>query len=370
MAVSRRAVGLGLLGLGVAATAGYGILGDQGIGGLLTGSIANPDRTWGFIGGEKSAYMANATVVERLRRKHGLIVDSRRAGSVEMVSDPALTRQSPDFVWPSSSVLAELARSNGLPVRRDKVIFNSPIVLYSWRPIVDALIGQGIAKAEPAGFTGVDLARLTELIATKTAWRDIGVNELFGTMSWASTHPAKSNSGFMFAGLLANLLTNGIATPQTLADKEDVIVFLFDRMGYKEHSSGKLFDGYLSEGMSGKPIIVGYENQLVEFARENPEMVGRLRGIAEPVTLYPSPTVFSAHSLISLTPIADRLIEALLDPELQHIAWVEHGFRGPVGSLTGEEKPFPYMPNSVPDILPMPGAATMLRLVAAVGDAT
>ena len=44
-------------------------------------------------------------------------------------------------------------------------------------------------------------------------------------------------------------------------------------------------------------------------------------------------TVFSAHPLISIDRAADDLIDALVSESLLELAWEEHGFRGPLGTI-------------------------------------
>jgi hypothetical protein len=85
----------------------------------------------------------------------------------------------------------------------------------------------------------------------------------------------------------------------------------------------------------------------------------------QPVTVYLEPTVLSAHPLIALTDAATKIIPALLDPEIQALAWFEHGFRGPLGrsgartiaALQGR------MPGNITATAPMPDATTMLALI-------
>lgn len=42
-------------------------------------------------------------------------------------------------------------------------IFNSPIVLYSWAPVTDALVASGVAAKSGGAYT-VDLAKLVALV--------------------------------------------------------------------------------------------------------------------------------------------------------------------------------------------------------------
>jgi hypothetical protein len=65
---------------------------------------------------------------------------------------------------------------------------------------------------------------------------------------------------------------------------------------------------------------------------------------------------------------AAPLVDALMSPGIQEIAWTRHGFRGPLG-LSGETgNPLVaarIMPR-VDAVLPMPDVKTMLALIAQI----
>jgi hypothetical protein len=197
MAVSRRSFGIGLLAASAAGTGGYVYLRQHP---EIAGRFGEPKRLFGFAGGEKEGFLANARVRDLLERRFGLILDARRAGSVEMVRERALLDQKPQFLWRSSSILVEVARNSGVKISRDQVIFNSPIVLYSWDRIADGLVKGGFA--EPAGGPrySVDLLKILKAVIAGETWAAMGVTDLFGRARIVSTDPNKSNSGFMFAG--------------------------------------------------------------------------------------------------------------------------------------------------------------------------
>ncbi len=66
---------------------------------------------------------------------------------------------------------------------------------------------------------------------------------------------------------------------------------MFRRMGFKPPSSGKLFDDYVAGGAGAQPLIVGYENQLVEWVLQDADRWKRVEANApaKPVILYPLP---------------------------------------------------------------------------------
>ncbi|TCR68629.1 hypothetical protein [Bosea sp. BK604] len=364
MAISRRTLGLGLLGFSAAAT-GAALYGRSNP--LIRGYLGETTKLSGFIGGEKERFVADPDVVTALRRRAGLELDARRAGSIEMARERAILDQKPQFLWPSSSVVVDLARASGVKIRRDQVILNSPIVVYSWDNVAKGLVAGGFAKADGDLRYRLDLSALLGAILQNKRWSDIGVPGLYGNARLISTDPNRSNSGFMLVGLAANLLGGGVATSATPATIGEQVATIFARMGYKPSSSGKMFEDYLAGGPGAQPLIVGYENQLVEWVLEDEARWRRLEAAApaKPVILYPEPTVFSAHPLIAVDDQAGALIEALMTPEVQEIAWTKHGFRGPLG-IAGESGNPLVKDRILPRIdavIPMPDFHTMLALI-------
>jgi len=100
--------------------------------------------------------------------------------------------------------------------------------------------------------------------------RDGGIDEPYGRARIVSTDPDRSNSGFMFAGLVSSLMSGDVATQELLAQRGDQAKAIFRSMGLKSSSSGKLLDQYIAGGLGAEPMVIGYENQLVEWALADP----------------------------------------------------------------------------------------------------
>ena len=364
MAISRRALGIGLLALSAAGTGGFLFLRGNP---QIAGQFGTPTKLFGFAGGEKEGFLQNQQVKALLADRFGFVLDARRAGSVEMVREKALLDQKPQFLWPSSSVLVEVARSSGLKILRDQVIFNSPIVLYSWDSIADGLVKGGFAKPAGGPRYTIDLLKLLKAIIVGDSWADVGVPDLFGRLRVVSTDPTKSNSGFMFAGLAASLLGGDVITLDSLDKIAGDVGTIFRRMGFKPPSSGKLFDDYIAGGPGAEPLVVGYENQLVEWVLQDADRWKRMEASApsKPVMLYPHPTVFSAHPLIVLADEAMGLVDALTSDEMLELAWQDHGFRGPLGTIGQARNDLlqQRLLDRVEAVLPMPEAPVMLALL-------
>lgn len=366
--MNRRAMlGTLLFGGAAALTGGYVYLKDSP---ELVALFGEPTRLKGFIGGEKKAFVGNPAVVRVLAREL-YALDAQVAGSVEMVRERSLLSQSPDFLWPSSSVIVDIAKRSGLKVRRDQVVLNAPIVVYCWRDIAEGLARKGIVGRMPGGHFTIDLLAFLEAVVAGADWASLGVAGLYGRARITTTDPSKSNSGFMFSGLAANLFAGEVASMAAYRPVAGKVEALFRQMGYKSHSSGSLFDDYLAGGPGSQPMVVGYENQLVEWILADPERWKRVEaGRLHPVTLYPTPTVFSAHPLMAMTPAADGLIAAMTSPDILDIAWREHGFRGPLGAAGNRtsDAVAGLMPERIDAVLPMPEAEVMMAILDTLGS--
>src|SRR5215468_7486502 len=366
MSMDRRAVlGLSLLGGSVALTLGAVVFRQSAAVRSVLGDVTTLK---GYAGGEKMAFLQNPMTISALKRE-GFAVEAERAGSVDQVRDPQLLGTHPQFLWPSSAPLVELARQH-VKVLRDQVIFNSPIVVYSWTPFAEGLVRAGMATKENAHYF-IDAKLLVEAVLTRKSWRELGQQDLYGNVRLISTDPNKSNSGFMFAGLVANLLAGDVASEETLPAVLPKLTELFHGMGYKPDSSGKVFDDYIAGGPGAEPLVVGYENQLVEWILADPDRWARVEataGPAKPVAMYPRPTVFSAHPLLALVPEAVKLIDAMTTLDLLSIGWRYHGFRGPLGSVGAETDPQikGRTPAQIAAVSPMPDINVMLKILAAL----
>jgi hypothetical protein len=283
-----------------------------------------------------------------------------------MCREPSLLAQNPQFLWPSSDVMVEIAKQSGVKILKSQVIVNSPIVIYSWQPVAEGLIKAGIVAKQQDSYYIVDTKRLLDAHVKAVSWASVEVGELYGKVRIVSTDPNRSNSGFMFAGLAADILSEDVATVDTIRRDREPLKTIFQRMGFMAYSSGKLFEDYLVGGMGAYPLVVGYESQLLEWSITDPERWLRIRDGAgpHPVMLYPQPTVFSAHPLIAIAAESLPLIDAMQSEAFQTIAWTEHGFRGPLGSAASASHGASGLsiPQTLNAIVPMPEADTMLAL--------
>ena len=294
------------------------------IGGIyfVTGNAPRIVNVDGYVGGEKIELLEDEEVQSVFEEKYGLNVDYSRAGSLDMMTADLSGR---DYLFPSSSIALEYYEDlHGSPVQSE-IVLNTPIVLYTHQIVLDAFESQGLITTD-GDIHYIDMAGLLELIQNGAQWSDIGLPELYGRVSVDTTDPSKSNSGNMFAALVANVLNEGrTVTEADLAAILPELQDIFGKLGHMETSSSDLFSQFLRMGVGAEPIIAGYESQLIEYAALYPDEYDRIRD--DVVMLYPAPTVWSAHVMIALDENGQILLNAMQDEDIQEIAWKKHGFR-------------------------------------------
>ena len=295
-----------------------------------------------------------------LRKNYGLELEYAKAGSLDMVT---ADQEGMDYLFPSSRTALDYYRDvHGEPAKQD-IILNTPIVIYTHQMVLDALLEQKVATERDGSFY-VDMQKLTDLMLADTSWADIGLPELYGSVSVDTTDPVKSNSGNVYAGLLANVLNGGETVDETSVGAVlPQLKEIFSRLGYMETSSADLFDQFLKTGVGAKPMIAGYESQLLEFSVQNPEEYETLK--EDIVMLYPTPTIWSTHVLIALDDQGEQLISALLDEKVQALAWEKHGFRTSLYSAASDVEIFPVEETcqEITQVMEIPDYQTMKQII-------
>lgn len=306
----------------------------------------------GIIGSEKEGLLEDEEVKKILTNKYGFTIDYKKSGSIDMVK----TSQNLDFLFPSSEIAVDIFKRNtNNSMVKNENIFHSPMVFYTWDIVCDSFIKQEIVQKKNGVNYLSRFDKFIQLIIENKKWSDIGLNQIYGSVKVISTDPSKSNSGVVFYSLIASLLNNGEIVDSNNVEKVLPILKEFNKkMGYLEDSSSKLFDSYITKGVGENPIIVGYENQIIEFAAQNPEQWEKIKNKIR--ILYPMPTVWSTHSLIITDKKASNLAKAFSDKEIQNIAWNKHGFRSAVSSIDQKYDTFTSIgiPTEINSVVPLP----------------
>ena len=321
------------------------------------------------IGSEKDDLMQNPRVREILRDRYNLDVTTNNMGSIEQAYLTPGELEGVDCLWPSNTSALEIFnQQNPNTDSSSSVIFNSPIVLYTWAPIVEGLETEGLFTLTSEGhYVAPTQAIVNQLTADpRPSWADLGVTltGLNGRFNIVTSDPTRSNSGNMFYGLLLNMVSGGdVATMNDLDNNFDVIEQYYQRQGLQQSSSGTLFDNFIVQGVGATPIMANYESLIVEFSIANQS---QLQAISDTLrVVYPQPTVWSSHPMIALTSEGRRLMEAMADPDIQNIAWEEHGFRSGLIGITNNPDVLNVagIPAQVTSVINLPQAQAMQSMV-------
>ena len=202
---------------------------------------------------------------------------------------------------------------------------NTPIVIYSWEEVVDALVNEGIVTEDDGVYFITDMDKLMDYILEGKKWKDIGLNNLYGTINIASTDPVSSSPGATYYGLLLAILSGGEVTSDNISANLPKLKEFYIKSGYMNNTPADLFERYLKTGMGGEPMIVDYEKSIIDFSNSNPNGFAQVKDKIR--ILYPSPTIWNSHCLAAFTENGLKLLEAYNDEEIQKIAWEKYGFR-------------------------------------------
>ena len=190
---------------------------------------------------------------------------------------------------------------------------NTPIVIYSWGKVVDALMKEKIVtQSEDGVYYITDMEKLMNYILDGKKWSDIGLNELYGPINIASTDPVTSSPGATYYGLLLSILSGGNINDKDINNNLAKLKKFYKKSGYMNNTPADLFERYLKTGMGGEPMI-------------NPKGFNEVKNDIR--VLYPAPTIWNSHCLTIFTEEGKKLYEAMNDEEIQQIAFNKYGFR-------------------------------------------
>ena len=244
------------------------------IGGVLYATLARPAEVTvvrGYVGGEKIGLLEDEDVEKILADRYKIRIDYAKAGSLDMVRADLTER---DFLWPSSQTALEYYQSEHGKPMASETILNTPIVLYTFTPVLEALTEVGMVTTQNDVYY-LDMVAFTETyLVPGKKWSDLSL-DLYGQVAVDTTDPTKSNSGNMLSGLLANSLNGGsVVTEQSVDQVLPELKQIFARLGYMETSSADLFQQFLSTGYGSKTIVAGYETNYLSLLLNIPMAAG------------------------------------------------------------------------------------------------
>jgi Ca-activated chloride channel homolog len=226
----------------------------------------------------------------------GMTVKLEYAGTLAGTEELLNGSSGADLAWFSSNRYLTLAASGSSPVRDQRSIMLSPVVI----GVKDSLATQWGWKANP-----------------NVTWADVAAKAADGELRYAMTNPAASNSGFSaLVGVASALAGTGSALQSSDIDVRALKRF-FSGQAVTAGSSGFLADAYVRD-QSTLGGIINYESVLRELNASG--------HLSEPLTLiYPRDGIVTADYPLMLLndqkrAAYDALVDLLLRPETQR--WI------------------------------------------------
>ena len=275
----------------------------------------------GVIGSEKLPFFNDPAVQGEFARQ-GYRVQVDTAGSREIATTTELSKY--DFAFPAGEPQANKIKADRKITQLYQPFF-TPMAIATFQPIVDLLSRAGVVHQQ-SGIEVLDVNAFLALVGKNERWSDLPGNTSYPagkSILITSTDVRSSNSAAMYLSL-ASYSANGSNIVVTQREADTVlpaVSALFLRQGFQASSSEEPFQDYLTIGIGKTPMVMIYEAQY-----RGAQIAGnQLPGNA--VLVYPTPTVYSKHTLVPLNSKGDAIGRLLTtDPALQHLA-VQYGFR-------------------------------------------
>ena len=325
-------IGLGILGILVLIIIGIKFFSTNGE------SIieSNLKTVYVATGGGKENFLADEEVNKIMKKKYGLNVIYDSWSNGKLIKNPLVREDGTkyDVMFCSDQRFYDYYKlapdttkgeSARYTVQKGGLTLNTPIVIYSWDTVVDALIEQKIVTEKDGVYYITDMPKLISYILEGKKWKDIGVDMLYGSINIDSTDPVTSSPGATYYGLLLSIMCDGEITDEAVAENLPKLKEFYTKSGYMNNTPADLFELYLKTGVGGKPMIVDYEKSVIDFANSNPDGWEQVKDKMR--ILYPTPTIWNSHCIASFDEAGDEYYEAYEDKEIQQIAWSKYGFR-------------------------------------------
>lgn len=297
---------------------------------------SNLKQVFVATGGGKENFLADEEVNNIMKQKYGLKVTYDSWSNGKIVKDPLLRKDGSKYdamfcsdqrFYDYFKVSADTSKGEA---QRDRVLeggltLNTPIVIYSWDTVVDALIKENIVTQKDNVYYITDMNKLISYILEGKKWSDIGVDMLYGTINIDSTDPVTSSPGATYYGLLLSIMCGGTVTEENLQANLQNLKEFYIKSGYMNNTPADLFELYLKTGVGGKPMIVDYEKSVIDFANSNPDGWEQVKDKIR--ILYPTPTIWNSHCIATFNETGNEIFKAFEDKDIGQIAWSRYGFR-------------------------------------------
>lgn len=269
----------------------------------------------------ESVGLGNKNIIERLNNGENITIQTDGVSKY----DALFTSDQRFYDYYKLGPKKDQGESDRYTVLDGGLTLNTPIVIYSWKEIVDVLIKEKIVTETEGVYYITDMPKLINYILSGKKWSDIGLKNLYGTINIASTDPVSSSPGATYYGLLLSILSESQVTTANVDKNLPKLKEFYIKSGYMNNTPADLFERYLKTGMGGEPMIVDYEKSMIDFANSSPDAFNQVKNDIR--ILYPTPTIWNSHCFMVFTENGAALYKALNDSEIGQIAWEKYGFR-------------------------------------------
>ena len=300
----------------------------------------NPDTSaqlvYGAVGGGKEDLLADEDIKKIFAEKYGIEMVSDTWSNGKTVRVPVVRDDGSDYdyIFFSDARYYEYYKTPATgeeatrrTVEAGEYMLNTPIVIYSWDKVVDALINEKIVTIDDK--TGVyyitDMPKLIDYILDGKQWKDIGLDSIYGPINIGSVDPVSSSPGATYYGLLLSIMAGGEVNDDSFEKALPKLKQFYLKSGYMNNTPADLFSMFLKTGMGAKPMIVDYEKSVVDFANSNPDGWKQVKDKIR--ILYPTPTIWNSHCIAAFDEEGKTVIKAFEDQDVSKIAWEKYGFR-------------------------------------------
>ena len=327
----KNAKGLGI-GLLILLIIVLGVIGGQN----LFKKSHDVKTIYGAVGGGKENLLEDEGFLKILKDKFKIDVVNDTWSNGKLVLNDVVRKDGSkyDFIFFSdqrfydyykTSPNKENGEADRYTVLKGSLTLNTPVVIYSWDEVVDALIREDIVTEIDGVYYITGMDKLLDYILEGKTWKDIGLSNLYGKINIDSTDPVTSSPGATYYGLVASIMAGGTLTDENIGDILPKLKEFYVKSGYMNNTPADLFQLYLKTGMGAKPMIVDYEKSIIDFANSNPDGYAQVKDRIR--ILYPVPTIWNSHCIASLSENGNIYYDVFENTEVQKIAWSKYGFR-------------------------------------------
>ena len=262
-------------------------------------------------GGGKEDFIADEEVVKIMQKEYKLNVVYDNWSNGKLIKNPLVREDGTtkyDAMFCSDQRFydyyklapnTEKGEAKRYSVLNGGLTLNTPIVIYSWDEVVDALEKEKIVTKKDNVYYITDMNKLLTYILEGKKWSDIGLNSLYGNINIASTDPVTSSPGATYYGLLLSIMCESQVNTESVEKNLPKLKEFYTKSGYMNNTPADLFERYLKTGMVGEPMIVDYEKSIIDFANSNPDGFNQVKDSIR--VLYPTPTIWNSHCIASFT---------------------------------------------------------------------